>query len=117
MMAMVITRENTLFDAVAAVIAVVCVPECHEQREADDERGKTTHHVHQAFEGVRHLERDDQQRHCKREDRVREAFDARDLFAAPAEVLFAARRQWQTLAQAAVCRTSVLAIIDHPLMF
>ena len=94
-----IARER-VFETVAPVIAEVRVPENHEQREADDERRETAHHVQQAFEGVRHFERHHQQRHGEGKHRVGESLDARDFVAAPAEVLLASRRERQTLAQA-----------------
>jgi hypothetical protein len=80
-------EDDVVLQAVAPEKDIVLPPDHHEQPEADRERQESAHHAHELGEGLRHLERDDEERDGEREHGVGEALDARDLVSAPAEAV------------------------------
>ena len=71
--------RHGVFEAVAPEVRVVPPPDSKEEGEGDREREKASHRVPQFAERARHLERDNQQRHCEGEHGVAEAFEPRHL--------------------------------------
>jgi hypothetical protein len=77
-----------IVQTVATEELVVGVPDEDEENEADGEGDEAAERVVQLLEGVRHFERDDQERHGEAKDDVREAIHTGHGSAAQAEAVF-----------------------------
>jgi hypothetical protein len=71
--------REVVVESVTAEELVLHEPDVEEHREGDGEGEEAAHRHQQLVEGLRHFERDDQQRDGEGDDRVRERLDARDL--------------------------------------
>ncbi len=89
---------------IAARENVVVIPDLHQRGKADGEGEKSFHRYHEFFKRVWHFQRNHQQCHGEGKDGVGEAFQSRDLAAAPAEV----RLRWDQVRACAFVKHGII---------